>query len=241
VKGMPTREQSPPDIEAREYSWSNDTEAAASYPVTRTPIAKAAKRVYIPYLLFTLCAGLYFLPFMRILLQAQDEGILVYGADRIFSGQVFARDFFEVVGPGTFYWLALFLKLFGATFVATRVCVFVSSLGTALGLYYLSRRICSRYRILPCILLAGTYFGSSWPAVSHHVDSNCFALLSVACVTAWQAKRRHSLLFAAGALAGATTCFLQPKGVLLLVGLFLEPARPLGSRLCQRGVAICAL
>jgi hypothetical protein len=218
---MPTREQSPPDIEAREYSWSNGTEAAAPYPVTRTSMAKAAKRGYIPYLLCTLCASLYFLPFMRILLQAQDEGILVYGAFRIFSGQVFARDFFEVVGPGTFYWLALFLKLFGATFVATRVCVFVSSLGTALGLYYLSRRICSRYRILPCILLAGTYFGSSWPAVSHHVDSNCFALLSIACVTAWQAKRRHNLLFAAGALAGATTCFLQPKGVLLLVALWV--------------------
>jgi len=218
---MPTSEQSPPDIEAREYSRVNETEAAAPHPTTQLPMAKAAKRGYIPYLLFTLSASLYFLPFMRILLQAQDEGILVYGALRIFSGQVFARDFFEVVGPGTFYWLALFLNLFGATFVATRICVFVSSLGTALAMYYLSRRICSRYRILPCILLAGTYFGSSWPAISHHVDSNCLALLSVACMTAWQAKRKHSLLFSAGALAGATTCFLQPKGVLLLLALLL--------------------
>ena len=236
---MPTSEQSPPDIEAREYSWANETEAAAPYPATRTPMAKVAKRGYIPYLLFTVCASLYFLPFMRILLQAQDEGILVYGAFRIFSGQVFARDFFEVVGPGTFYWLALFLKLFGATFVATRICVFVSSLGTALAMYYLSRRMCSRYRILPCILLFGTYFGSSWPAISHHVDSNCFALLSVACMTAWQAKSKHSLLFAAGGLAGATTCFLQPKGVLLLLALLVwlrierwrssSWLRPLGS------------
>ena len=62
-------------------------------------MAKVTKRGYIPYLIFALCASLYFLPFMRLLLQETDEGILVYGAVRIVHGQVFARDFFEVVGP----------------------------------------------------------------------------------------------------------------------------------------------
>jgi hypothetical protein len=88
-------------------------------------------------------------------------------------------------------------------------------------MYFLSRRICRQYRVLPCILLAGTYFGSSWPAISHHADSNCFALLSVVCITVWQDRRKDGLLFAAGALAGATTCFLQPKGMLLLASILL--------------------
>jgi hypothetical protein len=88
-------------------------------------------------------------------------------------------------------------------------------------MYFLSRRICRRYQILPCILLAGTYFGTLWPTISHHVDSNCFALLSVACMTVWQDRRKEGLLFAAGALAGATTCFLQQKGLLLLLALLL--------------------
>jgi hypothetical protein len=184
-------------------------------------MAKAPARQYVPYLIFTLCASLYFLPFMRLILQVPPEGLLIYGAVRIVHGQVFARDFFEVVGPGTFYWLALFFKLFGVTFVATRICLFVTSLGTGLTMYFLSRRICRRYQILPCILLAGTYFGMLWPTISHHVDSNCFALLSVACITVWQGRRKRGLLFAAGALAGATTCFLQPKGVLLLLALLL--------------------
>ncbi len=188
---------------------------------THTPMAEVTKRAYIPYLIFTLCASLYFLPFMRLLLQTRPEGLLVYGAVRIVHGQVFARDFFEVVGPGTFYWLALFFKLFGITFVATRICLFVTSLGTGLAMYFLSRRICGRYQVLPCILLAGTYFGMLWPAISHHVDSNCFALLSVACMTVWQDRREDGLLFAAGALAGATTCFLQPKGMLLLASIML--------------------
>jgi hypothetical protein len=192
-----------------------------SEPATYAPMAKVTKRGYFPYLIFTLCAGLYLFPFMRLLLQTPPEGLLVYGAVRIVHGQVFARDFFEVVGPGTFYWLALFFKLFGVTFAATRICLFVTSLGTASAMYFLSRRICGQYQILPCILLAGTYFGTLWPAISHHVDSNCFALLSIACMIVWQDKRKLGLLFAAGALAGATTCFLQQKGVLLLLALLL--------------------
>jgi 4-amino-4-deoxy-L-arabinose transferase-like glycosyltransferase len=193
----------------------------ANDSTTHAPSAGGPARPHIPYLLFAVCAGLYVLPFMRILLQNTDEGILVYGAVRIVHGQVFARDFFEVVGPGTFYWLALFFKLFGVTFLTARACLFVTSLGTALTMYFLSRRICGRYQTLPCILLAGTYFGSSWPGVSHHVDSNCFALLSIACMTAWQDRHTDGLLFAAGALAGATACFLQPEGLLLLAALLV--------------------
>ena len=194
---------------------------AQAYPTVHALRAKAPTRRYVPYLIFALCAGLYFIPFMRLLLQVAPEGLFTYGAVRIVHGQVFARDFFEVVGPGTFYWLALFFKLLGVTFAAARICLFVTSLGTGLAMFFLSRRVCRRYHIVPCILLAGTYFGMLWPSISHHVDSNCFALLSVACMTVWQDRRKGGLLFAAGALAGATTCFLQPKGLLLLLALLL--------------------
>src|SRR5882724_4533148 len=142
---MQTSETSLPDLEVHEPSSASEMEATAPLPA-RAPRAKPTKRGYIPYLIFALCASLYFLPFMRLLLPGDgDEGLLISGAVRIVHGQVFARDFFEVVGPGTLYWLALFLKLFGVTFVATRICLFVMSLGTALALYFMSRRICSQY------------------------------------------------------------------------------------------------
>jgi 4-amino-4-deoxy-L-arabinose transferase-like glycosyltransferase len=158
---------------------------------------------------------------MRVLTQATggDEGSLAYGAVRIVHGQVFARDFFEAMGPGTFYWLAAFFKLFGVTFLASRICLFVSSLGTALSIYFLSRRVCPRYRSIPCLILAGTYFPVLWPGISHHVDSNFFALLSVACVVLWNDRPRNSLLIAAGALAGLTAFTLQQKGVLLFCAI----------------------
>jgi 4-amino-4-deoxy-L-arabinose transferase-like glycosyltransferase len=217
---MVSSERLPAELDHCTPSCAEQLEVKSN-AATLTPMARVKKRGYLPYLVFMLCAGAYLFPFMRLLLQAPPEGLLVYGAVRIVHGQVFARDFFEVVGPGTFYWLALFFKLFGVTFAATRICLFVTSLGTGLTMYFLSRRICSQYQILPCVLLAGTYFGTLWPTISHHVDSNCFALLAVACMVVWQDKRKRGLLFAAGALAGAATCFLQQKGVLLLVALLL--------------------
>jgi 4-amino-4-deoxy-L-arabinose transferase-like glycosyltransferase len=182
----------------------------------REPVREASARGGLSYFLFTLAANLYLLPFMRLLLQGTDEGTLVYGAVRIVHGQVFARDFFEVIGPGTFYWLAVFFKLFGVTFFAARTCLFLTSLGTALLLYYLSRRVCSSYQLVPVVLFFAVSFGMLWPAISHHSDSNFVALLAFTCIVLWQNTRRNPLLLAAGALAGAATCILQPKGISLL-------------------------
>jgi hypothetical protein len=69
--------------------------------------------------------------------------------------------------------------------------------------------------MLPCLVVAGTCFGAVWPGISHHVDSNFFALLSVVCLALWYTSRKNFLLITAGSLAGVTTCVLQPKGVLL--------------------------
>jgi hypothetical protein len=185
-------------------------------PEEAVAAVRSPLRKYVPYLVFALCASLYFLPFMRLLLQGTDEGTLVEGTVRTVHGQLLGRDFFGIIGPGTYYWLALFFKLFGVTFLASRICLFVSSLGTALSLYFLSRRVCRSYQVLPCIFVFATYFCGLWPTISHHVDSNCFALLAVVCMVLWQDVHKSWLLIAAGALAGATTLTLQPKGILLL-------------------------
>ena len=120
-------------------------------------------RRFIPYLVFACCVSLYFFPFMRLLLQYTNEGTFVDGAVRTAHGQLLGSDFFEVMGPGTFYWLALFFKLFGVTFLASRICLFVTSLGTALSIYFLSRRLCRSYQVLPCVIVFATYYGALWP------------------------------------------------------------------------------
>lgn len=201
------------------FELDDESIAARSFP--RTARGKWLARPSLQYLLFALACSVYLLPFMRFLWRGSVEGTLVYGAVRIVHGQVFARDFFEVVGPGTFYWLALFFKLFGVTFAATRICLFVTTLGTLLSMYYLSRSVCDRLRALAPILLIAVYFSAIWPMVSHHTDSTFFALLSVVCMVRWRDTRNRLLLPAAGALAAVTTWMHQPKGILLLLAILL--------------------
>jgi 4-amino-4-deoxy-L-arabinose transferase-like glycosyltransferase len=204
-----------------EMSSELTTQMAEGARIAPSPPEKQFHRKYLPYLVFVFCASLYFLPFMRLLLQNTNEGTFVDGAVRVVHGQFLGRDFFEVMGPGTFYWIALFFKLFGMTFLATRICLFITSLATALSLYFLSRRLCRSYQVLPCVFVFATYFGSLWPTLNHHVTSNCFALLAVACMVLWQDARKSWLLCAAGALAGATILTLQPKGLLLLLAFLV--------------------
>jgi 4-amino-4-deoxy-L-arabinose transferase-like glycosyltransferase len=173
------------------------------------------------YALYGLAASLYLLPFMPIYLLGTDEGTLDYGAVRIVQGQVFTRDFFEVIGPGTFYSLAAFFKLFGVSFLVSRVYLFLISLGTALLMYFLSRRLCRTHQALASIFLAATSFGLLWPEVGHHTDSNFYALITAACVLLWYDRRSTKLLFAAGAFAGITSVVFQPKGFLLFVALLV--------------------
>jgi hypothetical protein len=182
---------------------------------------RGALRAATGYLPFLLVAGLYLLPFMGIMLPHTNEGSLIYGALRIVHGEVFAKDFFEVMGPGTFYIVALVLKVFGPTFFATRVWLFVSTLGVAICMYFLARRVCPRHLLLPCLIVAGTLFGLQWPAISHHLDSNLFALLSVVCLVIWEDHRRSLFLYGAGICAGITTWIHQPKGALLLLAILL--------------------
>jgi hypothetical protein len=209
-------------VEAPPEMLCGDSELSAATPLpVRTPVRRSSAPIFAHYLFFALVAAIYLLPFMRVVFIGSDEGTLLEGAVRIVHGQVFARDFFEVMGPGTFYLLAAMFKLFGATFLVARSWLFVTSLGTLLAMYFLSRRVCARYQILPPILLVSVYFSTMWPMVNHHVDSIFFALLSVVCIVQWQDLRKGSLLLAAGALAGVTTCILQPKGLLLLVAFLV--------------------
>ena len=185
--------------------------------IVRTGICKWA-----PYLLFALCLIPYLYPFMRLLLPiGGDEGTFLYDAVRVNEGQIPFRDFFEVPGPGSFYWLALFFRLLGTSFFTARISLAFTTLCTALLMYFLSRRLGTRYSAMPAVLFLATSFGPLWPAISHHHDSNLFALLSFIALIYGIDTRRPVLLLLAGVLAGITTCFTQPKGIFLCIAFLV--------------------
>ncbi len=187
---------------------------------TRDRLAAGLRRC-LPYFTFSLCLAVYLYPFLRMFSGSGDEGTLVYGAVRVTEGQVPLRDFFEVIGPGSFYWLALFFKIFGTSVLATHLSVVATSFSTALLMYFLTRRLNTGYDAVPAILFLATSLGGGLPANSHHNDSNLFALLSFTVFLHCIDKRRQLMLCAAGSLAGITTLILQPKGILLFFSFVL--------------------
>jgi hypothetical protein len=161
----------------------------------------------------------YFFPFLKVSWRVLDEGTLVYGAQLVAQGALPYRDFFEVMGPGSFYWLGLFFKLFGTNILVARLVLLFTAAATVVLLYWMTRRVYQGpFDFLPSIfyLLVGFPLQA---VTSHHWDSNLFALLAVGAFFLWQDRGRWWFLAMAGALAGLSSCFLQPKGLFIVTGL----------------------
>jgi 4-amino-4-deoxy-L-arabinose transferase-like glycosyltransferase len=178
------------------------------------------RRERVPYIVLALGSAAYLYLFLRVLWRVGDEGTLVYGAQRVAEGAVPYRDFFEVMGPGAFYWLGFFFRVFGTSWLVTRAVLLITGVATTLILYWLARRLHPEAAILPAILMLVITI-PLWPATNHHWDSNLFALLSFGAFLLWLDRSGSWLLLTAGGLAGVTTFFLQQKGVLLLAAYIL--------------------
>jgi 4-amino-4-deoxy-L-arabinose transferase-like glycosyltransferase len=163
----------------------------------------------------------YFSPFVMVFWRLMDEGILVNGAQMVSQGALPYRDFFEIWGPGSFYWLGMFFKLFGTSILVARIILLLTVCLTIILLYWMTRRIYQGpFDLLPSLffLLVGFPFV---PMNSHHWDSNLFGLLAVGAFFLWQDRDRWWFLALAGVMSGLTSCFFQPKGLFLVVALAL--------------------
>jgi 4-amino-4-deoxy-L-arabinose transferase-like glycosyltransferase len=178
----------------------------------------SASSSYLLLLIFSLA---YLYLFVRVLWRIGDEGTLVYGAQLVAQGDLPCRDFFEVMGPASFYWLGLFFKLFGTNIFVARTVLLLTATLTTLLLYWMTRRIYQGpFDIFPSIFYLIISF-PLWPGTNHHWDSNLFALLAVGAFFLWQDRGRWWFLPLAGVLAGLTSCFIQQKGLCLIGALAL--------------------
>ena len=160
----------------------------------------------------------YLLPLTRLLYFIGDDGTLIYGAQRVSEGAIPGRDFLEVMGPGSFYWLGLFFRMFGTGWQVTRLYLLLTGVATTGLLYVIARKVCHESAAILLWLFALVMGMSIWPAVSHHWDSNLFAILALWCYLRLEKTENPVWAVAAGSLAGITTCFIQPKGLFLLLG-----------------------
>ncbi|MGH9584434.1 MAG: glycosyltransferase family 39 protein, partial [Bryobacteraceae bacterium] len=184
--------------------------AAGANAGTDTQPRFARMRTAMPYVLVALVAGVYLYLFVRILTTTIDEGTYLYGAQLVEHGAVPFRDFPEVSTGGEFYWLALFFKLLGTSFLAARTALWITGVATVLLAFHLSRRIGGTGVFAALFVLV-----TSIPLMtmnSPHYESNLFALAALAVFLRAETRDECWTLFLSGVLAGAASCFLQQKG-----------------------------
>jgi hypothetical protein len=81
-----------------------------------------------------------------------DEGITLFGADRVLHGDVPHRDFYALYGPGQFYVLAGLYKLFGASVLVERAwTTFVSACCVVLIFLIVDRVSRRRFAVLAAV------------------------------------------------------------------------------------------
>ena len=161
-------------------------------------------------------ATAYLYLFVRVQWRIGDEGDMLNGALAVTEGRVPYRDFYDLRGPLSFYWLGLFFKTFGATWQVARLHLLLTGTLTSLLVYHLTRRVSrGAGALLPCALVTVLSI-PIWTASHHHWDSNLFALAATAAFFYWLDHGKSRWLFATGVLAGLTSCFIYQKGGLLL-------------------------
>lgn len=185
--------------------------------------------------------GLFLVPFIRVLRRVGDEGTIVYGAQRVVQGALPYRDFFEVMGPGSFWWLGLFFHLFGVSFFVARTQLLLTGVCTAVLVYWIARKTTpGPGDWWPAVMVTVASI-PLWPATSHHWDSNLFFLTGVALFLVSRVGERRACLLTSGIAAGLTACFMPEKGAYLAVALALTLTMAPGAGRLRSRLVKCAL
>lgn len=148
-----------------------------------------------------------------------DEGIYVDASRRILAGQVPYRDFFVVMGPGTFWLQALALRLFGMTLAASRAILILDLAILATCVFWLVSRVRSvgyaAWIAAFVVILETATPGITIP--SHRWDSAACALVAITICAS--ASNRLAILVTG--CAAAFAAWITPPVALVAVAILI--------------------
>jgi hypothetical protein len=142
----------------------------------------------------------------------QDEGEILYGAKRVFDGQVMYRDFFDQIGPLAPHVLALVYGLFGVSMETARTSLAVLHGAIVVLMYAIARQL--GVRPMLAVLVGLTDIALFQPALSFTSPHWLATLLTliVFCYVLRGPVNRNGRAIVAGALTGLVGLTQQPKG-----------------------------
>ena len=152
-----------------------------------------------------------------------DEGIYLDGARRMLAGQMPYRDFFVLTGPGTFWNLAVFFKIFGTSLASARALLVLDLALIAACMYWLAARFSSRalgfwLAGFFVALLAGD---KDDLVVNHRWDSAALSTLGVTLLAAAGVRTGNRWLVAGAGAAAAYAAWTTPPVALVLAPMLL--------------------
>jgi 4-amino-4-deoxy-L-arabinose transferase-like glycosyltransferase len=193
---------------------------------SRLPLAKVTvpEKFLRDWLIATLVFGLsalHFSFFYNYTLVNGDEGIILQGAQRILQGQVLYRDFFSLLTPGSYYWMAFFFKIFGSSILVGRAVLLVEGALLSVLTYLIARRVCSRWSAFLASVLVTLLGLPNRFLVLHNWDSTFWACLTLYSAVLFLQFPGRQWLFVTGFFGALTCLFDQSKGAGIVFGLAL--------------------
>ena len=143
-------------------------------------------------------------------------GYSIAPAERVLQGEVPYRDFLFNYTPGILWVNAALMKAFGVTLMATRIGLLAFKLITLITLFYVARRITSRWAALVPVGLTLAWLGHQ-QIFNVYPDQYLvvFALAGLSCMLDYDRTGRARWLLLCGLAIGVVFAFKYNVGVLL--------------------------
>jgi hypothetical protein len=170
-------------------------------------------------LLVCLIATMLCLPFIHTA-YIGDEGVLLYGAERMLRGSRLYTDFFEFLPPGGFLLTEAWFSIFGISVGSARSLAVLTIVGIAC-FTYLACRLASKNAPLSAVLTTWWVVMSQgiWTQVSHHWFTTLFSMVAAWGTLAYveQVQRWMRWPMIAGAAVGTAMTVTPHRGVLAML------------------------
>lgn len=167
----------------------------------------------ILFILILLLSIGYLYGSIRIGYNIYDEGIVVYGANRILKGDIPYRDFWTMYAPGQFYTIALIFKLFGTNLFVTRIYSATINLLLVLLVYLIIKKVSGHRMGILAFILSTLWMGGWGLFHSSPTPAGTFwSLFSILFVVDFLCNKNYSSLFIGGLITGITAIFRHDIG-----------------------------
>lgn len=186
------------------------------------PPALPGKRILLPWAKWIVLGAL--LAAATVYLQIRwlsvtwmgDDGYFFVGAQRLLRGETIYRDFTIYITPGTYYFLAVVLKVFGESWETTRLLWLLVTLVQGAGVYLIVHRLTKSEMVGAIGFALVTAWAILNPVFLHLHLSAALALGSTWAWWRWLETRSSRFALLAGISDGLVGFTSQNKGFYLL-------------------------